>query len=210
MFSSSDMQADNLVVTHFPALGVDLNTQANSDKLQAQGDAAHVRAKRDDDIQRKKGTHGVTTHEDPDQHWYNKYLTPVAVISGLYETGKDAYANGTKVIKTDLKQVGLNAYESTPLSVAYGLGTHGDVAEANKGIEDAVKDPSLVQDVKNLGHLVVNDVKGAAEQGVSGITHNIWDTYKGEIEAIGLRIAEGGIILLVVLLGTLYVYKKVF
>lgn len=210
MFSSSEMQADNLVVTNWAAPGVALNTQSNSDKLQAEGDKAHVRAKRDDEITRKAGTKGVTSHEDPDQHWYNKYLTPVAVISGLYQTGVDVAHNGTKVIKEDLKQTGLNAYESTPLSVAYGLGAKGDVAAANAEIEEDVKDPSLVQDLKNLTHTVVTNTKEAANKGLSGIGTSIWDTYKGELEVLGLRLAEGGIIILVVLLGTLYVYKKVF
>lgn len=210
MFSSSEMQADNLVVTNFNAPGVVLNTAANSDKLQEQGDAAHVRAKRDDEITRKEGTQGVTSHYDPDQHWYNKYLTPVAVISGLYQTGVDVAHNGTKVIKTDLKQVGLNAYESTPLSVAYGLGAKGDVEAANKELEDDVKDPSLITDAKNLFNTVVTNTKDAANKGISGISTSIWDTYKGELETLGLKLAEGGLILLIVALGSLYIYKKVF
>lgn len=206
MFSSSEMQADNLVITNFAAKGVDLNTHANSDALQAEGNVAHSIKKRDDDANRKGG---VTTHEDQ-QHWYNKWLTPITIANGLYQTGVDVAHNGTKVIGDDLKQVGLNAYESTPLSVAYGLGTKGNVDEANKGIENAVSDPSLIQDGKNLIQTVINDGKDAANKGLGGITNSIWDTYKGELEVLGLRLAEGGLIILVVLLGTLYVYKKVF
>jgi len=47
MFSSSEMQADNLVITNFAAKGVDLNTHANSDALQAEGNVAHSIKKRD-------------------------------------------------------------------------------------------------------------------------------------------------------------------